>query len=202
MITTRQIERLFSDQQPRRLYRELIAGRPEAIFALEPVLARPVPLAALGIVRLDELNQSHGALYRRVLNVVLLAQQSDGGWGDPMTTAICLRALLSGGGHGQAIERGLMNLAHLQQPHGAWPREPLRRMPTDEFASAFILLQLGDRQPFRRSVRFQDACAYFTTNSSTMDPEARRLWTHAAVRCRVHAADEVITQERLFAPAA
>ena len=100
MITIRHIERLFEDHQHRRLYRELIAGRPEATFALEAVLARPVPIAALGMIRLDELAQSHTSLYRRLLNVVLTAQQSggaDGGWSDPVTTSVCRRALLSGG---------------------------------------------------------------------------------------------------------
>jgi hypothetical protein len=184
MITIRHIERLFSDQQHRRLYRELIAGRPEATFALEPILGRPVAVAALGMLRLDELSQSLGSVYRRLLNVVLLAQQPDGSWGDPMTTAICLRALLAGGGHGAAAERGLSYLAAMQQPMGSWPRESLRRMPMDEFASAFVLLQLGDRQPFRRAVRFGDACAFFAARAKELDPEARRLWSHAAVRCR------------------
>ena len=189
MITIRHIERLFDDHQHRRLFRELIAGRPEATFALEPVLARPVPIAALGMMRLDELSQSHTALYRRLLNVVLTARQGDGGWTDPMTTALCVRALLSGGGKGgAAVERGLRYLAALQQPKGTWPREPLRRMPLDAFATAFILMQLGDRDPFRRAVHFDDATAWFTIEHKSLDPETRRLWSHAAVRCR-HAAD-------------
>ena len=189
MITVRHIERLFEDHQHRRLYRELIAGRPEATFALEPVLARAVPIAALGMIRLDELSQSHTGLYRRLLNVVLTAQQADGGWTDPMTTALCLRALLSGGGKGgAAVERGLAYLAALQQPKGTWPREPLRRMPLDAFATSFILMQLGDREPFRRAVNFDDATAWFAANERAVDPETRRLWSHAAVRCR-HAAD-------------
>jgi hypothetical protein len=189
MITIRHIERLFDDHQHRRLFRELIAGRPEATFALEPVLARPVPIAALGMMRLDELSQSHTALYRRLLNVVLTAQQPHGGWTDPMTTALCLRALLSGGGKGgAAVERGLRCLAALQQPKGTWPREALRRMPMDAFATAFILMQLGDRDPFRRAVHFDDATAWFAAEHKTLDPETRRLWSHAAVRCR-HAAD-------------
>jgi hypothetical protein len=202
MITLRHIERLFSDQQHRRLYRELIAGRPEATFALEPVLGRPVAVAALGMLRLDELSQSHGSLYRRLLNVVLLAQQADGGWGDPMTTAVCVRALLAGGGNGAAVQRGLAYLASLQQPQGSWPRESLRRMPMDEFASAFVLMQLGDREPFRRAVRFDDACHFFTTHARALDPEARRLWSHAAVRCRVPAGRPSGTAASLFAPAA
>jgi hypothetical protein len=189
MITIRHIERLFDDQQHRRLYRELIAGRPEATFALEPVLARVVPIAALGMMRLDELSQSHTALYRRLLNVVLTAQQVDGGWTDPMTTALCVRALLSGGGKGgAAVERGLRYLTALQQPKGTWPREPLRRMPLDAFATAFILMQLGDREPFRHAVHFDDATTWFSTEHKSLDPETRRLWSHAAIRCR-HAAE-------------
>jgi hypothetical protein len=189
MITIRHIERLFSDHQHRRLYRELISGRPEATFALEPVLARVVPIAALGIIRLDELSQSASALYRRLLNVVLTAQQSDGGWGEPMVTAVCIRALLCGGGDGSAVLRGLAYLANLQQPKGSWPREPLRRMPSDAFASAFILMQLGDRKPFRRAVRFDDAIAWFAEGETArqFDSETRRLWSHAALRCRAGA---------------
>src|SRR5688500_3408727 len=126
MITLRHIERLFSDHQHRRLYRELIAGRPEATFALELVLGRAVPIAALGMIRLDELSQSCSPLYRRLLSVVLTAQQPDRGWADPMITAVCVRALLCGGGDGSAVARGLAYLASLQQPKGPWPREPLR----------------------------------------------------------------------------
>src|SRR4051812_7272654 len=118
MITIRHIERLFADQQHRRLYRELVAARPEGAFALEGALARVVPIAALGMIRLDELTQGHTALYRRLLNVVLTSQQSDGGWGDPMATALCVRALLCGGGQGAAVERGLNYLSGLQQPKG------------------------------------------------------------------------------------
>src|SRR3954468_2935184 len=100
MITIRHIERLFSDQQHRRLYRELIVARPEASFPLETALGCVVPTAALALIRLDELTQSHTAIYRRLLNVVLTAQQPDGGWGDVMTTAVSVRALLCGGGDG------------------------------------------------------------------------------------------------------
>src|SRR3954471_16590181 len=106
MITLRQIERLFDDHQHRRLYRELIAGRPEASIALESTLARVVPIAALGLMRLDELSQSHTTLSRRLLNVILTSQQPDGGWGDPMVTALCIRALLTASGQGPAVACG------------------------------------------------------------------------------------------------
>src|SRR5438128_8171634 len=131
MITIRHIERLFSHHQHPRLYRELIAGRPEANLGLDDVLGRVVPIAALGMIRLDELSQSHTSMYRRLLNVVLTAQQPDGGWGDPMATAVALRSLLGSGGHGSAVERGLRYLADLQQEDGLWPLEGLRRMSAD-----------------------------------------------------------------------
>ena len=186
MITLRHIERLFSDQHHRRLYHELIAGRPEATLALEPLLVRVVPIAALGMIRLDELTQSASAVYRRLLNVVPTAQQADGGWGDAMITALCVRALLCGGGDGASVARGLAYLASLQQPKGSWPREPLRRMPSDAFATAFILLQLGDREAFRNAVRFDDVITWLgdSEHSKELDAQTRRLWSHAALRCR------------------
>jgi hypothetical protein len=190
MITVRYIERLFSGQQHPRLYRELIAGRPEAAFALQALLARPVAIAALGMLRLDELSQSLTSVYRRLLGVVLTAQQRDGGWGDPMTTALAVRALLGGGGHGDAVDRGLNYLLRLQKQDGRWPRESTGRMDSDlsggdSFASAFVLLQLGDRKVFRESTHFADAVAWFAAHAASLDPDARRLWSHAAVRCRV-----------------
>src|SRR5688572_29850183 len=102
MMTIRQLERQFSQYQFRRLYQELVTGRPEAAAGLEVILSRTVPIAALGLIRLDELTQSHLPLYRRLLGVVLTSQQKDGGWGDPAVTALCVRALRCGGGQGQA----------------------------------------------------------------------------------------------------
>jgi hypothetical protein len=186
MVTLRHVERLFSEQKHSKLYRELIAGRPEADSALEVVLARTVPVAALGIIRLDELNQSQSPLYRRLLNVVLTAQQADGGWDDPIVSALCLRALICGHGQGAAIERGLTYLASLQQPQATWPREPLRRMPPDALATAFILLQLGEFSLFRDALRFDDAVDWCAHNAPALDPITHKLWSHAAVRCRAH----------------
>lgn len=185
MITLRQIERYVNEQQHRRLYRELVTGRPEAAFALEPHLGRAVPAAALAMIRLDELSQSHAPLYRRLLNIVLTAQQGDGGWGDLMATALCARALLCGGGQGAAVERGLAHLASLQKSEGVWPKEPIRRLAADAFTSAFILLQLGSHGEFRRAVRFADAVDWFAANAPAMDADAKRMWDRAAVRCRV-----------------
>jgi hypothetical protein len=189
MITIRQLERLFKEQQFRRLYHELMVGRPEAQAQLHAELGRVVPLAAMGMIRLDELTQAHTALYRRFLNVVLTAQQADGGWGDPVVTAVCLRALMCGGGEGAAVAAGLAHLASLQKSEGIWPREAFRRMPADALASTFILLELGDCADFRAAVRFDDAVDWFAINSAAMDPMAKMLWSHASVRCRLTAAN-------------
>jgi hypothetical protein len=189
MITLRQIERLFDERQFRRLYHEFMVGRPEALACLETELARPVGLAALGVVRLDELTQSHTSLSRRFLNVLLASQQTDGGWGEPILTALCVRALMTNSGQGPAVERGLAYLANLQKAEGIWPREPFRRMPADALVSAFVMLELGDRAEFRAAVRFDDAVDWFAVNSAATDPTAKMVWEHAVVRCRVTVAD-------------
>jgi hypothetical protein len=151
-----------------------------------PVLARVVPVAALAMIRLDELSQAHHPFYRRLLNVILTSQQPDGGWGDPLTTALCVRALIAGGaGSGAAVNGGLGYLAALQKTEGAWPNEPIRRLPADGFTTAFILHQLGEFEPFRSAVRFDDAVTWFTTHGKSLDEQTRRLWLHARTRCRL-----------------
>ena len=60
------------------------------------------PSAAMALIRMDELMQSHVPLYRQLIRVLLSVQQADGSWGDPAATALCLRALLSGKGDGIA----------------------------------------------------------------------------------------------------
>ena len=185
MITLRHIERLFFEHKHLKLFRELALGRPEADCALEPFLARAVPAAAMGVIRLDELNQSHTPLYRRLINAVLTAQQRDGGWEDPMVTAVCLRALMTSTIHADAVAKGLALLAGLQKSDGAWPREPIRRMPADALTSAYILLQLAEREVFRGTVRFDAAVRWLECHVHPLEPHVQRLWTHAAVRCRV-----------------
>lgn len=186
MTTVRQIERLWNARQYTRLFRDLIATRPERGFRLEMELDKPVPTAALALIRLEELTQSHVPLYSQLLRTVLSAQESDGGWGDPMATALCLRALMAGEGQGLAIEQGLMYLGALQKTEGIWPNVPMRRMPADPYISAFILYQLGDAPRFRSAVRFFDALNWFETHEHALDTETRQLWDRAALRCRIH----------------
>jgi hypothetical protein len=202
MITIRQIERLFNDQQWSRLLRELLANRPENPWlsdatecdemrhfsrecAMRHPLAAVVPIAALAMIRLDELNQAGHPFYRRLLNVILTSQQKDGGWGDLLVTSLCVRALIAGAGSGVAIEGGLGFLAALQKTEGSWPKDPIRRLPADGYTTAFILHQLGEFSAFRDAVRFHDAITWFTTHSRELDEPTQRLWSHARTRCRL-----------------
>src|SRR4051794_15294842 len=115
MTTIRQIERLWVARRYERLLGELVAHRPEASFRLGRETGMSLPAAAMGVVRLDELDQSHVPLYSRLVRAVIAAQETDGGWGDPVLTALCLRALLCGRGHGAAVDGAARYLANLQK---------------------------------------------------------------------------------------
>ena len=195
MITIRQIERAWTARTYEKLFRELVATRPEAGFRFELEQGRAIPTAAMAVVRLEELSQSHVPLCATLLRAVIAGQEKDGGWGDAMTTALCLRALLCSGGDGVAVERGLEYLANLQKAEGVWPAVPLRRMPADGYVSAFVLYELGDAPRFRQAVRFADALDWFAAHASSLDPEAARLWARARHRCRTHAGAVVTSQE-------
>ena len=186
MITIRQIERSWTARTYDKLFRELAAARPEAAFRFDHEQGRATPAAAMAVIRLDELSQSYVPLYAKLVRAILASQETDGGWGDAMTTALCLRALLCSNGDGVAVDRGLTYLANLQKSEGVWPAVPLRRMPADAYVSAFVLLQLGDNARFREAVRFADAVAWFESHEGSLDPTARPLWDRAGHRCRVN----------------
>src|SRR6185437_9073209 len=137
-------------------------------------------------VRLDELDQSHVKLYSKLIKTLVAAQETDGGWGDLITTALCLRALLCGEGNGVAIERGLAYLAGLQKSEGIWPNIPIRRMPADAYVSVLVLYQLGDQPAFRQAVRLADAGHWFALHDQSLDDETRALWNRVRIRCRLH----------------
>lgn len=183
MMTVRHIERLWDSKSYGKLMRDLLVARPESGARLETELSRGIPAAAMALIRLDELCQSSVPLYNRLLRTILNDQHADGGWGDPMSTALCLRALLCGQGNGSAIDRGLQYLANLQRPEGIWPAGPIRRMPADPYVSAFILLQLGQHPQFRSTIRFFESINWFEINKSELDPETAKLWDRANPRC-------------------
>jgi hypothetical protein len=186
MITVRQIDRLWSAKAYDRLLEQLISPRPEASDRLLSQLPGSLPAAAMAVIRLDELSQPFVPLYGQLVRTILAAQRPSegcgGGWGDVATTALCLRALLCGQGHGVAIDRGIAALAALQKPEGIWPNMPVRRMPIDPFVSAFVLLLLGDHKIFRQGVQFQDAIDWFKSNELALDEQTASLWSHAKRR--------------------
>ena len=189
MTTVRQIQRLWEARKYAQLYSELTSARPEGTLRIQWECSQSVPAAALAVIRLDELNQSYVPLSAKLIRSLIATQQKDGGWGDLMATALALRALSCAGGWGQAIKQGLAYLANLQKPEGIWPRVPLRRMSGDAFVSAFILQQIGDLPSFQGAIRFEDAIRWFATNETTLDPEARRLWDRARLKCRTRRID-------------
>ncbi|HEY7089931.1 MAG TPA: hypothetical protein VH518_17675 [Tepidisphaeraceae bacterium] len=184
MTTVRQIERLWNAAEYRLLLGEMLAGRSEASGRLLHELSGAVPTAAIVLIRLDELAQAHVPLYSKLLKIVLAAQDADGGWTDPLTTALCLRALMASRGDGTSITRGLNYLAQLQKPEGLWPQAPLRRMPADPFVSAFVLSQLGSDARFRRAVQFSRALQWFDLHAHGLEADPKRLWEHTAIRCQ------------------
>jgi hypothetical protein len=188
MTTVRQMERYWNNRQYEKLFDAVVENRPEAAYPFEFAEARSIPAAALALIRLDELSQTHVPLYARLVRALLASQNvNDGGWGDPVVTALCLRALMNGRGNGPSVDFGLRYLADLQRAEGAWPAGPIRRLPADAAASAFVLFQLADRPEFRRAVRFDEALEWFETHDSSLDTDARRWWESARLRCRVHA---------------
>jgi len=196
MITVKHIERLWTGRMYDRLFRELLANRPEGGLRLELELTgacRATPAAAMAMIRLNELGQSHHPLQGKLVRTLIATQEPDGGWGDPIATTFALRALLADNGDGAVIDRGLHYLAMLQKPEGIWPNVPFRRMPADPYVSAFILNQLGGNSRFRAAVRFFDALDWFESHESSLDPETRRLWDRASLRCRVGRAANELT---------
>lgn len=185
MQTARQIERFWNGRQFDRLARELLAARLEASDRLASELSRNVPAAALALIRLDELNQSRHPLTQKLIHCILAAQESDGGWGEPLVTALCLRALLCSRGQGVSIERGMTYLADMQKAEGAWPLVPIRRTTEDAFVSAFILFQLAGDPSFRAAVRFDAAVEWFMQNEPKLDEDTRKLWQRVSLRCRL-----------------
>ncbi len=177
MLTVRHLEREWNAGSYRKLMAELLSARGEATPRLMQELAKPSAVAAMVMVRLDELGQSHAPLFSKLLWTVLAAQESDGGWSDPAVSALALRALSLTNGQGPAVERGLAYLAALQKDNGLWPAEPIRRLPGDAFVTAWILFHLGNNPSFRRLVQYDDALAAMELMETGHSPETKRLWS-------------------------
>jgi hypothetical protein len=186
MMTVKQMERLWDGRKYEPLLSYLLCPRVELALAEELTAAGSLAAAAMGMIRLDELNQTHMPLFGKLMRAVIAAQQNDGGWGEIAISALCLRALSIDDGRGAVIGRGLAYLANLQQPSGIWPRVPIRRMPADAEVSAFVLLQLGEQEAFRLAVEFDEAIRWFEENGDALSATAKNFWAHAKLRCGQH----------------
>ncbi|MDP9175119.1 MAG: hypothetical protein M3O30_14825 [Planctomycetota bacterium] len=182
MLTVRHIERLWNARKYGELLNELISIRLEAVAQPDLSEKACIAAAALGVIRLDELNQGYVPACSKLIRAIIAGQERDGGWGNAMTTALCLAALTRQQGQGPAVDRGMTYLAQLQQADGIWPRIPMRRMPEDATASAFVLLQLGDNHQFRETIRYEAAMAWFRSHNLEGEPAAQALWNRARVR--------------------
>jgi len=187
MITLRQLQRLWDAKEYRRIMARLLELRPEGSPAAIAQLTEGVAAAAMIVIRLDELNQPYTALCRNLIREILSAQQSDGGWIDAMSSALCLRALVCGHGQGPAIDRGLAYLANLQRPEGLWPKEPLRRMPGDPLVTVFVLYELFEDQRFAQMARIDLATRWFDLHRRELDTDTARLWKCVSMRPRAMA---------------
>lgn len=183
MTTLRRIERLWDAKAYPQLLAELLSARPEASPRLHALLERPAAVAALALLRMDELNQPQGDLGTKLVEAILQTQEADGGWGDAPLTALCVRALTCDSGRGLAIDRGLPYLAMLQRPDHLWPAVPMRRMPADPYVSAFVLYCLGHEPRFAAAVRLEQTLDWFEAHWRELDALTLRLWQAVRRRC-------------------
>jgi hypothetical protein len=187
MLTVRHIEKLWDARKYPRLFNELIALRVEAVAATEMAENPCAAAAAMSLIRIDEMMQSHAAICPKLIRALLATQEQDGGWKDPCTTAMAVKALSLQNGAGESIERGLDYLADRQEAGGLWTKIPAGRMPEDLLVSAFVLLQLGDNDRFRQKVDFPAALARIAqaAEKAGLEPTAKTLWDHARLRTTV-----------------
>ncbi|MCC6240963.1 MAG: terpene cyclase/mutase family protein [Phycisphaerales bacterium] len=185
MTTVKRMERAWAAGLYGRLLEELMVGRPEAGLPQEYTWRVLPATAAMVLIRLDELAQNHVPLFQRLVRVLLQNQETDGGWGDLMTTALALRALMLDGGEGNAVDRGLDYLVNLQKENGAWPAEPLRRFPEDVTTTAFVMYQLAGLPLFRQRVRFERALVFLNNPDRQLDAATRQLCQRSIARSQL-----------------
>lgn len=184
MTTIRQMERLWNARSFSKLLRDMLAHRVEGVFALEAEMNLAPAAVAAAMIRLDELGQAHLPIATTFVRFLLTIQNADGSWGDVATTALALKALMTSKGSGIAIERGLKFLADMQKSDGLWPKIPIKRTSSDPMISAFVLQQLGHDARFHAAVRVDDALGWYGGNQPGLDPNTRRAWERATLRCK------------------
>ena len=170
MLTPAKLNRLWQQSRHRALVREVAANRPEARLELDARLGGPTLAAALGLMRLGELNQLHQPLARSMRDRLAWSQAGDGSWGErgggcPVLTAFAARALsataattitngrtrlgMAGAGAdapashraNPAAARGVAFLAAVQRDAGGWSgRETATGEPLDDAYATGVIL--------------------------------------------------------------
>ncbi len=184
MITWKQIERQWQAGDYGKLLGELTTGRPEASPRMQLSLGRALPAAAMAVIRMDELSQNYLTIFAKMTRTVLVAQDSDGGWGDVMTTALCLRSLLVSNGHGVAVEQESDTWRTCKRTkasgrrfrYAGWNRMHIRRR--------LSCSTLGMSEMFRSNIDFDAAVAWFKQHASELDGDTHKLWQRAMLKCQ------------------
>lgn len=210
MLTTAKLSRLWKQAKYRALVREVCEGRPEARLELDTRCGGPTAAAALGLLRLVELNQSHLPLAAELASRLLWTQNRNGSWGGeanepiPLVTVLAVRALASKPGESR-ITVGRIPGIGLDRPAGgasgrlsdsvaAWSTAVARGVdwlvasqPTwrdDPFTVGFVLLQVGRIAPFldRADVGALLAAEPRASRRSEPDASTRFVWRHVHLR--------------------
>ncbi|HMO25672.1 MAG TPA: hypothetical protein PKB10_05335 [Tepidisphaeraceae bacterium] len=196
MTTARQIQKLWQTHDYKRLARLCLEARADALEPVIPTLACPVGAAALALLRLTELSPFPTPMHAGLAQVLANHQHNDGGWGEPVLTAIAVRALLLADLQRDRASAGMANLGRLQRDDGLWPGGGTHRLPGDPVVTLFVLLQLGTESAFRFVTRIDRAIEAIDTHPG-LDAPSRRALAIARLRTRT----PVIHPTRLAIPA-
>ena len=208
MLTNSKLTRLWNQSRYRALIREICDGRPEARLELDQRCGGPVAAAALGMLRLAELNQTHLPLASLLAERVLWSQNRDGSWGGPgdnvpLVTALAVRAIAAK--PSRAVDVGRIAGVDLDRPAGepkrlaaspeAWRAAVDRGLAhlastqaewqRDPFTTAFVLLQLGRQPGFLEMICVADVLAAEPTGGRKQEPDAATRWAWRNVHLRV-----------------
>ncbi len=186
-IHREEIRKLWSEGRVDALARMLAERRSEwSAWSVDRVRSLSAA-AALGILTLVEMGSGPGdPLVREMGAALLAAQDSLGGWENPWTTSLVLRALSAGEIDGAAFARGLAYLASTQEATGGWAGSDSAGLHD----TAFVLTMLGDLADFRSAVDVGRAVDWYeavqlapsASRANGVVDAALRQWTVALQR--------------------
>jgi len=166
MLTHRHIERLWNQEDHRKLFAALAVGRAEFPADVVAELAgRPLSTAALAVIRLAELNQTRCAVFPRLVNFLLASRDIDHIWGDVMTSAMVIRALRVVVSSGPVVDESCRALAALQKDDGSFPDQAVRRMTGDPLTTALVIALLGDDRTFADAISIDAALKWLARSA-------------------------------------